>query len=617
MSGHAARGRRTDRRAAERKTAGSAVTAAAEITPERQALAAVEALATRADCSCGHAFTAHLGAEGPCTDGDCSCDGYEAATEEAALEAAGLVLDRPHLVLVAEGDAEGDAETIVPLPAGYDPRRILSLRLGDFQVTVPAEHAPGEVLPARAPDAVVTDAPAAAARGPLAWTATLVLEGTLTDDGRCFAPGSITWRELPLTLMAMIETSGEGHNGAIVSGRIDRVWKDGLAVKASGVFDDGEFGMDIGRMVGEGTLRGVSVDVAVHSYETGDRGDFFDEDGNWLEQAPEQAADEGEPSILDIIFGTEQPIYVVTDGVIGAATVCPFPAFAGADISLAASLCAAGSPAVWTYTHQAGFVVTQRLKELAAAEVPPTDDEPIGEVLTAAAAGLAPLRPPADWFTDPQLAEMTPLTVTDDGRIFGHAWAWDVCHIGIPDACTTAPHSAVDNAYFHLGEIELDDGSRIACGKVTLDTGHADRQLGRSSAAAHYDDTGTVAAHVVCGEDEHGGWIAGALHSELSEDKARLLRGAVLSGDWRNVNGNLELVALLAVNVPGFPVPRARALVAAGEDGDRRMTLVAAGINIGSTDEELLAKVTALADGARTRAEFDRLAARARVAAGA
>jgi hypothetical protein len=37
-----------------------------------------------------------------------------------------------------------------------------------------------------------------------------------------------------------------------------------------------------------------------------------------------------------------------------------------------------------------------------------------------------------------------------------------------------------------------------------------------------------------------------------------------MSGDWRRIGGNLELMAVLAVNLPGFPVLRTKALVASG-----------------------------------------------------
>src|SRR5699024_6608649 len=44
-----------------------------------------------------------------------------------------------------------------------------------------------------------------------------------------------------------------------------------------------------------------------------------------------------------------------------------------------------------------------------------------------------------------------------------------------------------------------------------------------------------------------------------------------LSGDWRTIGGNLELVAALAVNTPGFPI------VASGatDDENRPLALVA------------------------------------------
>lgn len=582
-------------------------------TPERAALAAVAAFQNGMPCACGHAFGDHVGSDGPCTytdgRGQCSCAGFD---EQPAGEATVVRLDEARLIAWARENAP----EVVTTPG-------LQVTLTEFCMvgligeslhadasTLPAEHQPVEVLPTRSPSPAAPEV--AVPDGELRWTATLMLEGTLTDDGRCFAPGSITWRDLPLTLMGMIETSEEGHVGAIVSGRIDAVWKDGLAVKAAGVFDPGEFGLEVARMVSDGTLRGVSVDTAIHSYEFGPRSDFFDDDGNWLTEPA--AAEDDDENLLDILFaGDEDIVFVVTDGVIGAATVCPFPAFAGASITVAASLVAAGAPALWTFTHQAGFTVVACQCELEAVEVPLDGTEAtIGEPLTASAAGLAPVKPPGEWFAPPEFSELTPLTVTDDGQIFGHAWAWDTCHTGIPDVCTTAPHSNADYVYFLLGEIECEAGERVACGKITLDTGHADRGLGQSAAAAHYDHTGTVAAHVVVGEDEHGGWVAGALHSEVSEDKARLLRGAVLSGDWRNVDGSLELVALLAVNVPGFPVPRVRANVVASAEGQQVMALVAAGIHAGASDEDKLAKVQALAHRASLHGYLEK-----RTAAGA
>jgi hypothetical protein len=208
-------------------------------------------------------------------------------------------------------------------------------------------------------------------------------------------------------------------------------------------------------------------------------------------------------------------------------------------------------------------------------------------VASAVEAGLAPVTPPAEWFDNPELTELTPITVDEDGRIFGHAAPWDTCHLGIPGVCTTAPQTETNYAYFLLKEVLCEDGERVPCGTITLGTGHADKAMGRGDATAHYDDTGFAAADVNVGEDEFGIWVAGALRPDLSAERAREMRGAVLSGDWRSVNGNLELVALLAVNVPGFPVPRARALVAAGEDGvNEVLALVAAGTHFGHVEAE-------------------------------
>jgi len=91
---------------------------------------------------------------------------------------------------------------------------------------------------------------------------------------------------------------------------------------------------------------------------------------------------------------------------------------------------------------------------------------------------------------------------------------------------------------------------------------HAGRRLAASDTAAHYEHTGVAVADVAAGEDEHGIWIAGTLRSTVTDEQVEVLRASPLSGDWRSIGGKLELVAALAVNSPGFPIPRA--LVASG-----------------------------------------------------
>jgi hypothetical protein len=178
-------------------------------------------------------------------------------------------------------------------------------------------------------------------------------------------------------------------------------------------------------------------------------------------------------------------------------------------------------------------------------------DEDQGDSRTAAA---APVAPPASWFDDPQFQAPTPITVTADGRVMGHLAAWGVCHASFSNKCVMAPHSAVNYKYFLNGSVLTADGALVKVGKITLGTGHADIRLGWIPAADHYDNTGTQAAVVAAGEDRYGIWVAGSMVPEASDETMATLRRSPLSGDWRRVNGNLELVAALAVNTPGFPI---------------------------------------------------------------
>ena len=168
---------------------------------------------------------------------------------------------------------------------------------------------------------------------------------------------------------------------------------------------------------------------------------------------------------------------------------------------------------------------------------------------------------PAEAFRDPGLTGPTPVTIEGD-RIFGHLATWGVCHIGIQDTCVTAPHSSTNYGYYRTGVVETDEG-RIPVGQITMSTGHASIKASAKDAVAHYDNTGSVVADVVAGEDSFGIWIAGVLRPGLTDDQVAALAASALSGDWRRTATGLELVAALAVNVPGFPIPRT-ALAASG-----------------------------------------------------
>lgn len=180
-------------------------------------------------------------------------------------------------------------------------------------------------------------------------------------------------------------------------------------------------------------------------------------------------------------------------------------------------------------------------------------DSPAVEVVTAGATG-APVAPPRDWFDDPKLHGPTPIAVTADGRVMGHLAAWGTCHAGIGNQCVMAPRTNTAYKYFLNGTVITAEGNAVRVGKITAGTGHADTRLGWVPASDHYDNTGKQVAVVASGEDRWGIWVAGALVPEADDTDAAMLRRSPLSGDWRRINGNLELVAALAVNTPGFPI---------------------------------------------------------------
>ena len=129
-----------------------------------------------------------------------------------------------------------------------------------------------------------------------------------------------------------------------------------------------------------------------------------------------------------------------------------------------------------------------------------------------------------------------------------------------------------------------DDGETVRVGQITLGTGHAGQRLGAQATIQHYDHTGTAIADVRARDGQQGIWVSGAIRPNASEERIETLRRSVLSGDWRRIDGNLELVAALAVNVGGFPVAR----VASGE----QVSLVAAGVVTDQKTVEIIERLT-------------------------
>ena len=377
------------------------------------------------------------------------------------------------------------------------------------------------------------------------FTIPLVIpEDTESGDGRKFEINSITMRELPLPLLWQIKTA-DGHDGAVVVGRIDAMERTDQGIgNAHGVFDSGAYGQEAERMVREGFMRGVSADL--DQFEASE------------EEAPADAADDN----TDHKIGGQK--IIITSARVMAVTIVPKPAFEECKI----------------YLEDTADTSQQQEEEVL------QDGDYVGDVAESDAQSLVacgmvassiPTVPPAEWFTDPKLSGPTPLTVDDDGRVFGHIAAWHVDHIGMSYG-TRPPRSKSKYAYFHTGVVRAEDGKDYPVGQLTLAGGHASLEASAIDAARHYDDTGSAIADVHAGEDQFGIWVSGGLRPSASPEQIRALRASAPSGDWRPIKGGLELVAVCQVNVPGFPIARARvasgqvyALVAAGAQVLARM----------------------------------------------
>lgn len=153
-----------------------------------------------------------------------------------------------------------------------------------------------------------------------------------------------------------------------------------------------------------------------------------------------------------------------------------------------------------------------------------------------------------------------PFTVTADGQVSGHVALWGRCHIGVGSTCVTPPRE--ESSYHGYLTGEAVPGK--ATGPVVIGGGHASLSLSAAAAQSYYDSTSKAVADVVVGPDEYGIWAAGAVRSNADPNDVSALRGSAISGDWRNIGGKLRLVALLAVNAPGFRVNRPHAMAASG-----------------------------------------------------
>ena len=381
------------------------------------------------------------------------------------------------------------------------------------------------------------------------WSGVLAPVGKPSGDGRILMEDAqLSFRDFPLPLMFQ-KSQSEGHNTGVIVGKIEAGTVEGGAVHASGVLFDTPEAKEAAELLGEEVLR-PSVDLC-------------DMVANWVMFDAEGDPVQDIEDVEDWEGLTEQ--MQVSEATIMGATLVAKPAFAEAKIILGD-------------------------------EAEGNSQEDLDNLVAAAAVAT---RHDSSMFTNPQLAGPTPLTV-DGEHVFGHLALWDTEHMSFPGRGVNPPRSATNYALFHTSQLETEAGA-VSVGRLTVGTGHAGARDDVHAASEHYDTTGTTWAFVKAGEDKHGIWVSGVINPDAEASQVRAGASAPLSGDWRKVGNNLELVAALSVNTPGFPVPRAFQNTAT-----ESMSLVAAGVapRLSKHDE----MVAAVLDAIKTDREQQELA---------
>jgi hypothetical protein len=213
-------------------------------------------------------------------------------------------------------------------------------------------------------------------------------------------------------------------------------------------------------------------------------------------------------------------------------------------------------------------------------------------------------RPPLRLFQQRQLHGITPLTLEPQGdgtiAVFGHVADFNRPHISFTGRKVFArPSPSQYRKGFNLGALRVldDDGTErtVAVGRLTVGGGHADLEhadgtkLSAREAKAVYDDPDKAWAWVQASDDQFGVQVNGVVIPGTPDAKVTQAYAHPPSGDWRPMDGALELVAAHSVNTAGIPV--ARELVASGEV----QALVAAGA-VAPSPSNPLVQVESIAD---------------------
>lgn len=428
---------------------------------------------------------------------------------------------------------------------------------------------------------------------PVQWHGVITVEDVYTGDRRKFTAGALRTQPLPMPLR-WARTDFGGHDGALVVGNIEGLRRYQGQIRAWGTFADGSMTPEVDELQGlmaTRMMRGISIDgddILDSQFEVeidAEQNLFqvytsarlrsstlvaipaYDEAEVFIGPAPDTWLLEGEPVPIEQNDPETRPVELEDlDALV-------------ADVSRIPENLAD----YWTHGEGAAKIRWgtdgdfNRCRQQLARYVSPGQvsgtcanlhhralgvwpgQEAAGETIIAAAGQEYTLADFAPWDgheTGPGESGVTPITVTDDGHVYGTVAPWGACHTGYSDRCVNPPPSKTQYGYFHTGGVKLADGTVLPIGKLTATGGHANTKWDSRRAMAHYDDTTAGVALVRAFENAVGIQISGVILSTATPEQVAELLASPLSGDWRPVREGHEMIAAHCVNNPGFAVRR-------------------------------------------------------------
>ncbi|MFB7337765.1 phage minor head protein [Streptomyces adustus] len=194
-------------------------------------------------------------------------------------------------------------------------------------------------------------------------------------------------------------------------------------------------------------------------------------------------------------------------------------------------------------------------------------DSVLEDLAASAWTAMSDLPPmPAAWFAEPTMEELPPGSGGvhyRDGRVFGWVAQAGEPHAGMPGKKLTIESLGdIDMTHFHRARFQLDDGTTVRAGAMTMNVGHHRDSAECETSACQFDDTRTVAGVVVCGMNSRGMWFSGAAAPWLSDWDRTVFQATQPSYHLKQgPDRRWQLRAVLSVPVPGHSSPLLAAAV--------------------------------------------------------